>query len=65
MEVDNARMYSNILIQFLLEIICYGLGFLEVNGLGFIGISGYKCQGLEFSIYSVQGYGVTHVNALL
>jgi hypothetical protein len=43
MEVDNERMYSNILIESLLEIICYGLGFLEVNGLGFIRISGYKC----------------------
>ena len=43
MEVDNERLYSNILIESLLEIICYGLGFLEVNGLGFIGINGYKC----------------------
>lgn len=42
MEVDKEIMYSNILIQSLLDIICYGLGFLEVNGLGFIGISGYK-----------------------
>jgi len=38
---------------------------LEVNELGFIGLSGYKCYGLGISIYIVDVYGATHVNSSL